>query len=298
VSTNYTAAVSQFGQIGYSIEVKRNPTSIKMPTVFDYLDYRSFATDSIDFLRWKGEYSTRKFARKAGFKSSSFVRMLLAGQRNLTANTAARLGKGLGLNKDEISYLKILVAFNHTKELSEKDRLYRRLLRLKKLKRHTKTSAAAHEYYSRWQNVAVLEALQTDWSFKSRSAMADDLGMEQNELASIFQTLLRLGLIEKKGNLFCPKNTVLETPPELESFNVRRFHSEMIKLALAYTEDGEPNHGSLAAVTIALSEEKYNEACQMIDGFARELNRLLSGDSKAEAVYQINFQSFPILKLK
>jgi hypothetical protein len=59
------------------MHIRGKHTLMDRPSIFSYGNYRSFLHDFICYLRNRGSYSNRAFARKAGFKSHTFVNLIL-----------------------------------------------------------------------------------------------------------------------------------------------------------------------------------------------------------------------------
>lgn len=96
-------------------------TEIEKPDFAKYHDYRLFLRDYIRHLRSRGKYSERKFAAFVGFKSFSFMRMVIAGQRRPSRLSIERIAHGLGLSPDERRYLLLLWHFDQAQTTKERD---------------------------------------------------------------------------------------------------------------------------------------------------------------------------------
>ena len=65
--------------------------SVSLPSVFEYLDYRTFLRDHYTASKQlKPQYSFRYFSRRAGLSSSNFLKLVMDGKRNLGAETVAK----------------------------------------------------------------------------------------------------------------------------------------------------------------------------------------------------------------
>ena len=67
-------------------------------------------------------FSYRSFARAAGFSSPNYLKLVIDGQRNLTAEMAARFAQACGLLGSAADYFCTLVAFNQARSAPEQDR--------------------------------------------------------------------------------------------------------------------------------------------------------------------------------
>src|SRR6187549_2774321 len=82
--------------------------------VFRYLDYRAFLADYYKARKGRG-FSYRAFSRAAGLGAPNYLKLVIAGQRNLTQATAERFASTCGLQGDAAEYFARLVAFNQAK---------------------------------------------------------------------------------------------------------------------------------------------------------------------------------------
>lgn len=87
--------------------------AIPLPHIFQYDDYRAFLGDWVAARkRANPAFSYGVFARKAGIRARSFLKMAIDGERNLGEGTIARCIKGLGLSGAEADYFAHLVRWN------------------------------------------------------------------------------------------------------------------------------------------------------------------------------------------
>jgi len=269
------------------------------PNLYHYLNYRSYLKDMVEYLRERGQFSNRKFAEKVGFKSSAHFRMILAGQRNLTEQSANKIAKGLLLGAADTKFFKALVEFCQAKDSRAEESAYERILNFKKFREIKKTSAEEYEYFSHWYTVALLEGLGTSWRKKSVPDMARSLGITEAKLRDSLDLLKRLGLVEQdpKGG-WRRLHDSFETPIETKSLFLRSFHRQMIGKALSSVDEVAPEERHLLGMTIALSQESYEELNRKIFELIREFNVNHSEERNVKSVYQMLFQVFPLLPVE
>lgn len=271
----------------------------QLNSIYGYLDALHFLRDRIELLKKSKWFSARKFAQKAGFKSPSFLKMLLDGSRSMTPAAIAGLAQGLGLSKDESKFFETLVEFNQAKSPDAQNEAYRKILSFKKYQSIKKIEAHQYVYLSHWYHVAIREGLSSasqNWTF---SQWASALEISERQVAEAFERLLELGLIQKSSEGgYLPVDAALQTPREMASLVVRNFHREMIQKALIALDEIPTQDRDLGSLTISLSPKNFEAFRQRVAHFRREMNALFSEDREAEQVYQLNFQIFPLLKVK
>ncbi len=273
-----------------------------MPQIFKYLDYRHYLKD---YYRAKKEskgsaFSYRAFSRQAGFSSPNFLQLVMDGKRNLSDDGIERFIKGLRLDREEGRFFKHLVHFNQAKTDQERNKWYKKLATSKRYREISEIEKSQFEYYSRWYYAAIRELIllpdfenDPEWIAKTLHPR-----ITVKEAKEAIELLLKLGFVKKnsKGKLVQAERNIA-TAREVQSLAVANFHRSMLRRAAESIELTAHDKRDISAITIAVSQEKFQEAKRRIQEFRRELNVLLSEDGKADAVYQLNFQIFNLTEV-
>lgn len=102
-------------------------------SIWDYTDYRVFLRESFSAAKAMGNpVSNRWLAKRLGFKSFSFITMLLQGKRNLTRPNREKFARLLGLNAEESDYFAALVDYNQARSEEDRERAMRGLAMLQR----------------------------------------------------------------------------------------------------------------------------------------------------------------------
>ncbi len=278
-------------------EVK--PIPKERPRVFGYLNFREYLTDMTTYLRSIGRYSERSFARRSGFRSSSSVRMVSKGQRNLSISGAQKVAKGFGLDGLETRYFIALVQYGQATQPTEQARFHRRLISLKRFQSAHENSNLETSYFSCWQAVAILEALGVpEWGARSMSQMADSLKTTEAEIQNALNLLEKLNLITKESGLWKQVYSSIHTLPETNSVHLRAFHKEMILKGLDTIDSLPTNDRKLYGLTIRLDAKTWHDLSSMIFDKLREWNATYAESPHPDKVYHFSVLSFPLVSLK
>ncbi|NLE02187.1 MAG: TIGR02147 family protein [Fibrobacter sp.] len=79
-----------------------------MVNIFNYIDYREFLEDFYHEQKARNKaFSFQFFANKAGFKSKSFIKLVIDGKKNLTEESMEKLNNVLKLSEKSFSILRI-----------------------------------------------------------------------------------------------------------------------------------------------------------------------------------------------
>lgn len=93
-----------------------------MMPIYQYTDYRRLLKDLFSELKRRNpRFSYRVFNRLAGIKSSSFLKLVMEGKRNLAEEGIAKVIRGFRLVEAEARHFELLVRFNQAKTEVEKD---------------------------------------------------------------------------------------------------------------------------------------------------------------------------------
>lgn len=271
--------------------------SVQKPSVYDYLDYRSFLNDMIIYLRSRKLYSTRRFAKAAGFSCANYMKMIIDGKRHLSHSSAEKVAEQLKLRHRESEFLLLLIDFDKAQDIKERDEFFQEILKHKSFRQNRKIDAFQYEYFSKWYVIVLLEALRTDFRFAAPAVMAERLGVSESELFKSLDLLFELGMIEKKAGHWKVKNESFQTSEELAHINARNFHKQMIDKASETVDKIATEYRSLGAITIPLSSDQFQEVKKKFVQFTQDINAIYSQQKGSDAVYQINYQIFPVLEL-
>ncbi|QQR81755.1 MAG: TIGR02147 family protein [Deltaproteobacteria bacterium] len=126
------------------------------PHIFEYLNYRTFLRDLFQFKKdEKLGFSFRTFSRLAGLKSSNFLKLIIDGKRNLSADAIHKFAKAFKLTKEETQFFETLVHFDQAQSVEEKNFYYERVMRSKSYQDVRPLDASQYTYFSNWHFVAL-----------------------------------------------------------------------------------------------------------------------------------------------
>src|SRR5258708_4446297 len=102
------------------------------PSIFEYDDYRRYLRDFYLFSKKENKnFSFRFFARLMGYKTSSMLKMIMDGNRNIIPENIDKYVKILKLTKDEAHFFQNLVFLNQAKDSVEKKGFAEEILKSK-----------------------------------------------------------------------------------------------------------------------------------------------------------------------
>jgi len=266
--------------------------------VFAYRDYRAFLRAYYE--RRKAEkdgFSHAEFSQRIALRSPNYLKLVIDGERNLTANLALRFGEGCGLRDDSLRYFCALVAFNQAKTARERNLHYEKLQGFRRFRATHKLDAAQSAYYSQWYIPAVHElCARPDFADNARwiaRALLPPISAKQ--AAQALEVLAELGLLTRDARgRWKQAEAVVETPEGPLGHHVVQFHRAMMQRAAEALDVVPRDEREIAALTLCVSEARMYELKAELEVFREHLLQRYMKDERPERVVQVNFQMFPL----
>jgi uncharacterized protein (TIGR02147 family) len=272
---------------------KRSPID-----VFRYLDYRAYLADYYRAKKGRG-FSYRAFSRAAGLGAPNYLKLVIAGQRNLTAPMAARFAAACGLGGEAAQYFEQLVAFNQARSAEQRNQSYARLLAFSRYRRGHKLELAQSAYHSTWYLPALRELVVSARFREDPEWLAELLWpkIKPSEVRQALDTLVELGLLDRDphGRLR-QRDAVVSTGPETVGMHVTNYHAEMMRRATAAMELVPAPSRDVSALTFCVGPSGLARLKQRIQEFRRELIELVESEADRSQVVQLNLQLFPLTR--
>ena len=266
--------------------------------VFSYLDYREFLRDYYqDRKATEYGFSHRTFSRRAGLRSTNYLKLVMEGQRNLTPEMANRFAKACRLSDREADYFCELVALGQARDARERDRCHERLRRFREYRKIHKLDAAQSAYHSTWYFPAIRElAARQDFRNDPKwiaSVLRPKITPGQAEQA--VATLLELGLLVQDGGDRIRQATPLVTTGSGPlGHHIANYHRTMMSRAAESLDNVPRDEREISSLTLCVSHEVLLQLKERIREFRRELLEVAELEGRPERVVQINFQLFPL----
>jgi len=273
---------------------------MKCPLIYDYLDYRAFLRDMFNFRKQQVKhFSYRFFARKSGFKSPNFLKLVSSGQRNLSYESITKIATGFSLKMQEQEYFEYLVLMNQAESHDEKNKFYKKMMSVKGFGEIKKIEKAGYEYFSKWYYPVVREIIM----FGNRKQTPEEIALLLNppitaaEAKKALDLLGTLDLVKKDDQgLWEQQNRDLTTGAEVQSLVVANFHREMLKLAQESIERYKGKERDITALILSVNQRQMGEIKEKAAAFRKELLKLASQEKAPDLVMQVSIQVFPLTK--
>jgi uncharacterized protein (TIGR02147 family) len=266
--------------------------------VFAYGDYRQFLADAYAHEKAaRYGFSVRVFARRAGIRSSNYLRLVIDGKRNLSRAMAVRFAEGAGLRGAEAEFFCELVDYCQAASAVERNRSYERLARFRQFRAVRQLDGAQAEYHSRWYLPALRELVRRADFREDPSWIAGQLlpRISAREAKQALALLSRLGMLERdRDGALRQATPLVTTGPGPLGHHIYSYHHMMLARAGEALESIPHDERDVSCITVCVSEAVMRELKQRVRAFRRELLQVAELGNDPERVVQINFQLFPM----
>lgn len=269
-----------------------------IPDIYGYLDYRAYLRDFYAAgKQHSSAFSYRYLARRAGFASPNFIKLVMEGQRNLGGDSPERVATAFGLAGAEAEFFHKLVAFDQATETSDRNEAYAAIAASQRFRTARRLEHDAFEYLSHWYYPAIRElAARADFR-EDPEWVASQLRprVRAREAERALEVLFGLGLLVRSaGGSVSRGEPSITTGHEVAVLAARNYHYQMLDRARGSIEAFSREQRDVSALTVCIPNDLVDELKSRIHRFREELLELCDSSSDPEVVYQLTVQLFPL----
>jgi uncharacterized protein (TIGR02147 family) len=272
-----------------------------MPNIYNYLNYRKFLGDFYKERKTHNpRYSFQSLADQAGFKSKSYLKLVMDGKKNLTGPSLKKINKALKLSEKSFSYLKDLVAFNQLKDASRADPYFARLSGYSARNKAKQLRQGQYEYLAQWYHSTIREAVTMPGFNGDYKALGKTLQppVPVRKVKHSVELMQKLGLIKKEGGRFVQNDALITTGNEAQALAVKNFHLQNLKMAGAAINLWPAPMRDVSCLVLGLSDAGLRTVKQEIQLFRKRLLEIAGADQGQQGVYHVGFNLFPTYRKK
>ncbi len=277
-----------------------------------FVDYRQYLREFYEFKRAqsKGElraYSYATFAASADIKSPNYLKLIIAGQRNLSSEMARKFARALNLAKEDCEEFLALVDFTQAQEPIERNRFLKVLsdIRVRQQLRNGEINADTWEKVPSWVTWVLAALTEQDGvSFEVAELFTIMRGKARpDDIKRCLAKLLEAGEIvrdEVSGEVRKGRE-LMSGSENVPVALVRKLQSELIYLGLESLYQDEPQDREFGTQTLALTESEFEQLKFELRQFRKRWYKDVSvnrKNCKGDRIFQLNIQLFPVTKAK
>lgn len=266
-----------------------------LPNIFEYINYREYLNDYYqDRKKWDEGFTHTYICFKLGQRGSrTLYNNIVRGRKNLSAEFIKRFNILLELKAEEARYFRILVLYNQSTEVQEKELYFEQLVQMNNTPKR-KLGEESFEYYNHWYYSSVRAVLDV-YDFKSNYKQ---LSLKLKPAITIIQAkesialLKKLGLIEKnREGYFKPTQKALTTGEKVDHHQVKKYQLQCLDQAKLAVMDNDPSSYKSSTLTVSVSEKGFERIAKRTEQYRKELFAIVNKDEDtADRVYQVNIQ--------
>jgi uncharacterized protein (TIGR02147 family) len=269
-----------------------------MPDIFRYTSYARFIKDYyLEKKKENSRFSYETFARKAGFKTRSYLIEVASGKKEISKASLYNIARAMDLNSKQTEYFEALIGFQQATTFKEKEFHFSKMGALSGVMPGRILEHSQYAYFSEWWHPVVRELVCLD-SFKG-----DFVKLAKSLLPSItarqaresVELLLDLGLLVKvAAGRFRQVDASVRTEDDLTSFVVLKYQKDNLRLADEALDHIPTAERDISTLTAAMSPSCFAVVKKEMQAFRSHLIKLIENDRHGDRIYQFNLQLFPV----
>lgn len=290
----------------------QNNESINPPDIHSYTDFRKYLKDFYDYKVFEtrksiSPYSYKTFSAAADMRSPNYLKLVIHGDRNLTAKSAKKFARALSLNRLDSEEFLLLVEYGQAMDPLERNRHLKALSEYR-MQRRVRTGEVKAEtienspHWVAWLLYALADHKEADFSMEGLRGLLRGR-IKDTDLNKAFEMLLDNGsLVQDATSGAVQKGKV--APPSLDDVPaeiIRKLQSELIYIGMESLLNDSVNEREFGSLTLCLTEEEFKhlkfELRHMRKRVFKE-NLVAREQAPGDAVYQMNIQLFPVTESK
>lgn len=268
------------------------------PDIFEYVDYRQYMRDYYNAAKGHTKaVSYRYLARRAGFSSPNFIKLVMDGQRNLGDDSVESVARAFDLDDDEARFFAMLVLFVQASGADQKNEAFEALSSIRRFRHARRIETDMFEYLSHWYYPATRE-LAGRADFKLDAAWISKQLWPRVPVAKVrraLELLLEMGLlvIDDHGQVSRGEPS-LTTGHEVGSLAIGNFHRQMMARAAESIDSVDRERRDVSGLTVCVPVDLVPELKARIHQFRESMMEVCDRGGEGQVVYQLNVQLFPL----
>ena len=286
---------------------ENSTTSVNLPVLSDYMDYRLYLAD---FYRAKKAqtrtsirpYSYAIFSAAADIKSPNYLKMIIEAKRNLSLDMVSKFAKACGFNKAQTDEFRLLVVFNQSEDPADRNYALKQLseYRVEQKLKQGELDRKVFEKVPNWIGWIIYAMVDQEGVSFEVPQLKDLLRgkASETEINEALENLLKSGeLVLDASTQKVSKGKPSEAPEEIPSALVRKLQMQLMYLGLESLYQDDATEREFGSLTVSLTKKEFEDIKfklrQMRKALHKE-NAIARMNTKGERVYQLNLQLFPV----
>ena len=277
-----------------------------MQSIFDYSNYREFLKDHYEDQKSKKTgFTYARFSVKAGLGSPNYYKLVMDGQKKLTAVNLVKFSIALKLEDQQRDFFEALVHLNQANSKFECDYYAEKLKRIRELKSGLLSKRVLEEYefesISSWTYHAVMLLTNLRSFRESPRWISKKLYglVSESEVAAILSRLEAIGLLKRDSSgKISQTHKRINTRPDLKRQSIQTFYQGLLGRAAKAMMIETPENREFGAYMVGISPTQMPELKKRVREFMSDLNEWALQNNDPQQIYALVFSGFPLSKLR
>ncbi|MEQ1724059.1 MAG: TIGR02147 family protein [Pseudobdellovibrio sp.] len=288
-------------------KLDNSTTSVTMPALSEYMDYRLFLADFYFAKKQQTKlairpYSYAIFSAAADIKSPNYLKMIIENKRNLSLDMVSKFAKACSFNKAQTDEFRLLVVFNQAEDPADRNYALKQLseYRVEQKLKHGELDRKVFEKVPNWIGWIIYAMVDQEGVVFETSQLKDLLRgkVSESEINEALENLIKSGELSRDPlTNIITKGKPTEAPDEIPSALVRKLQMQLMYLGLESLYQDTAKEREFGALTLSLTEKEFEDIKFKLRQLRKSLhkdNSIARTASKGERVYQLNLQLFPV----
>jgi uncharacterized protein (TIGR02147 family) len=275
-----------------------DPVVNPAPDLFAFSDYRKYLKAHYEHRRSiQSAFSYRFMAQRLDIDAGQLAH-ILQGRLHLPQRTLPAVLKLCKFGSLESAYFEELLRLARSRTEAERERCAERLAALRAVVPRELGKDEAG-FYAHWRHAVVRSLTGVVQARKAEGLgpLCDPPSTSAESEASV-RLLEGLGLLARDGDGFLrPSQPHISAGAEVPREELRRWHDQVLDLAVRSVDSFGPADREVATLTAALSEEDFATVREWIADFRRQVQALAGGVASPDRVMEVCVQFFPVARV-
>lgn len=270
------------------------------PDIFEYVDYRKFLSDYYAAAKENSRvFSYRYLARRAGFSSPNFIKLVMDGKRNLGDESIESVAKAFDLDEDEARFFAALVEFDQAATADQQNEAFEAIAASRRFRSARRIDHGMFEYLSHWYYPAIREMAAREDFTDDPEWIAEQLWprVSRKKVERALELLFDYELLvrQEDGSVSRGEPT-LTTGHEVNSLAIGNFHRQMMERAADSIVNVDRELRDISGQTVCIPSTMVATMKERIHEFRESMLELCDSKDSPTEVYQLNVQLFPLTR--
>jgi uncharacterized protein (TIGR02147 family) len=222
--------------------------------IYNFSDYREFLKDRYRQLKESDPlFSFRYFSKQAGFGSPNYLKLVMDGKRNLSAEAIGKFAKGLRLDNHESEYFRYMVEYNQCENVPKKKVYEAKLMYLRELFKVKTLIPELYDYYHEWYHAAIREMIKKGKVKNDPTMIAQSLvpTISEADAQASVALLVKLNFVAEGADHMLVSTETTEIDSTSAAMAQKIYYEQMAELAAQSLYTQGPETQDFESITLS-----------------------------------------------